>query len=210
MQEINKTITAEESKINIKGGQHVRIKNYGDGTIYVSKQKNITPGDDNVIEISSGEVDIIEDVCTNSIVDNVMDWYGTIYMISESTSRVAIRTQNHVNFSRFLKGGEYSSSSVDLDTVLKSGTTYQLGILTSDITLTLPESANNDIEVCFAIADTAYSINCEYLSLEVVANTYYQVIFSYDKVLQTWFSSIVSSDYTPVSTTAEVIADETN
>ena len=105
MQEINRTITSEEIKINIKGGQHVRIKNYGDGTIYVSKQKNIIVGSDNVIEISAGEVDIIEDVCTNSIVDNVMNCYGTIYMISESTSRVAIRTQNHVNFSRFAKGG---------------------------------------------------------------------------------------------------------
>lgn len=99
--------------------------------------------------------------------------------------------------------------SVALDDILKSGTRYQLGVLTSDITITLPETANNDIEVCFAIADTTCSINCEYLSLDVVANTYYQVIFSYDKALCTWFSSVISSDYTPVSTTAEVLTDET-
>ena len=209
MQEISRTITAEESKINVQGGQHVRIKNHGDGTIYVSKYENIVVGGDNVVEIGAGEVDIIEDVCTNSIIDNVVDWYGAIYMISESTSRVAIRTQNHVNFSQNTKGGEGASTS--LDSMLKSGVQYQLGVLTKDINITLPETATSDIEVDFAVADTVYAINCDYLSLIPVANTYYQIVFSHDKLLKTWFSSVISNDYNPVSTTsiAEVLTDET-
>ena len=91
--------------------------------------------------------------------------------------------------------------SSSLDNILQPSTTYQLGILTSDITLTLPESANDDIEVDFAVSDTVYNINCDYLQLNVVGNTYYQIIFNYDKSLNTWFSSVVSSDYNTTSTT---------
>lgn len=102
----------------------------------------------------------------------------------------------------------YASTNLPNDNILVDNTIYQLGILTSDITLILPESSNGDIEVDFAVGDTVYAVNCDYLSLEVVSNTYYQVIFSYDLVLKNWFPSIVSSDYTPVSTTAEVSTDE--
>ncbi len=98
--------------------------------------------------------------------------------------------------------------SSSLDNILQPSKTYQLGVLTSDITLTLPEATISDIEVDFAIADTTYNINCDYLQLNVVENTYYQVIFSYDKSLNTWFSSVVSSDYIS-TTTAEVLTDET-
>lgn len=91
--------------------------------------------------------------------------------------------------------------SSSLDNILQPSTTYQLGILTSDITLTLPETAVGDIEVDFAVSDTVYNINCDYLQLNVVENTYYQIIFSYDKSLNTWFSSVVSSDYNTTSTT---------
>lgn len=207
MQEINMTIGIEEVAISVCGGCHVRIKNRGDDTIYVSKYENIVAGKDNVIEIGSGEVDIIEDVCTNKIINNIMDWYGTIYILSEGTSKVAIRTQNHLNFRQTVKGGDDSTSTA-LDDVLKSNARYQLGVLTSNITITLPETATADIEVDFAIADTTYAITCDYLSLDVVANTYYQIFFSYDKVLKKWFSSVVSSDYVPVATMSEVTSDE--
>lgn len=91
--------------------------------------------------------------------------------------------------------------SSSLDNILQPSKTYQLGVLTSDITLALPERANDDIEVDFAISDTVYNINCNYLQLNVVENTYYQIIFNYDKSLNTWFSSVVSSDYNATSTT---------
>ena len=99
--------------------------------------------------------------------------------------------------------------SVELDDILKPNTRYQLGVLTKDITLTLPETASSDIEVDFAIADTTYNVNCDYLSLTVVADTHYQIIFSYDKALSTWFASVVSSDYVS-NATAEVSTDETS
>lgn len=106
----------------------------------------------------------------------------------------------------------YVETSVPTDNILKDGTTYQLGVLTKDITLTLPETANNDIEVDFAVGDTAYNVTCDYLQLDVVSNVYYQVVFSYDTVLQTWFAIVISSDYDSVSTAtlSEVTADETN
>ena len=100
--------------------------------------------------------------------------------------------------------------SSSLDNILQPSTTYQLGILTSDITLTLPETAVGDIEVDFAVSDTVYNINCDYLLLIPVSNTYYQIIFNYDKSLSTWFSSVVSSDYNVTSTTntEEITTDE--
>lgn len=100
--------------------------------------------------------------------------------------------------------------SSSLDNILQPSKTYQLGVLTSDITLTLPETAISDIEVDFAVSDTIYNINCDYLQLNVVENTYYQIIFSYDKSLNTWFSSVVSSDYNVTLTTDEEITTNEN
>lgn len=195
-----------EKKIEFTGGLHLKIKNLGEDTVYISQHSSIVAGADGVKSIQAQTTDIVTDVAKYSIVNTVGDYRGTIYALATKDCQIELEATNNLNFSLKLKGG--GSASTVLDDVLKSNGVYQLGILTSDITLALPETANNDIEVCFAIADTTYSINCEYLSLEVVANTYYQVIFSFDKALCTWFSSVISSDYIS-TTTAEVIADET-
>lgn len=200
------TVSNKETKINLVGGQHVKIKNLGDCTVYISKYANVVPENDGVKSVQSGSAEILTDVAVYQSKSHVFDWYGTIYAISDSNCKLELETTNNANFRQVLRGG--GSASTTLDTVLKSGVTYQLGVLTKDITLTLPESANGNIEVAFAVGDTVYAVNCDYLSLEVVSNTYYQVIFSYDLVLKNWFPSIVSSDYTPVSTLSEVIADE--
>ena len=197
----------EETVINVVGGTHVKIKNLGDSTVYVSKHRGIVAGADNVKSVQGNTTDILVDVATYSSKENTLDYYGTIYALAESDCSIELETTNNSNFSCKTRGG--GSASTVLDDVLKSGATYQLGVLTSDITLNLPESSNNDIEVDFAVADTAYSINCDHLSLIPVANTYYQVLFCYDKVLQTWFSSVVSNNYIS-TTTAEVLTDETN
>ena len=197
-----------EEKIDLAGGQHVRIKNLGDTTAYVSKDPRVVPEADGVKSVQGGSAEILTDVAVYQSKNHVFDWYGTIYAVSDSDGKIELETTNNSNFKYVAKGGEYSSSS--LDAVLKSGATYQLGVLTENITITLPESATNDIEIDFAVSDTVYAVNCDYLSLEVVSNTYYQVVFSYDKMLKNWFPSIVSSDYTPVpTTTAEVLTDET-
>lgn len=196
-----------EKEINLQGGTHVKIKNLSDSTVYVSKYKNIVAGADNVKSVQGSTTDILVDVAIYSSKENTLDYYGTIYALADSDCKIELETTNNANFSFKARGG--GSASTVLDDVLKSNSRYQLGILTSNITLTLPETATADIEVDFAIADTTYAIACEYLSLDVVANTYYQILFSYDRVLQTWFSSVISSDYNPVSTTAEVLTDET-
>lgn len=202
-----KIMANKEKEISIIGeGVHIRIENRGDGIVYASKYPNVIAESNDVIAIDKGTTKLIPNVCVHSEVDNELAYRGNIYVLSTTETSIEITTTNNSNFSYKVRGG--GSASTVLDDVLKSNGVYQLGILTSDITLTLPETANNDIEVCFAIADTTYSINCEYLSLEVVANTYYQVIFSFDKALCTWFSSVISSDYIS-TTTAEVIADET-
>jgi hypothetical protein len=134
---------------------------------------------------------------------------GNIYVLSTTETSIEITTTNNSNFRFIKKGGEVIASNT-LDNTLKDGRKYQLGILTSDITLTLPETAISDIEVDFAITDTTYNINCDYLQLNVVENTYYQVIFSYDKSLNTWFSSVVSSDYNVTLTTDEEITTNEN
>ena len=195
-----------EDKIYLEGGQHVKIKNLSDCTVYVSKYANIIPEADGVKSVQGGSTELLTDVAVYKSQNYVFDWYGSIYAVSDADCKIELETTNNTNFKQVLRGG--GSASTTLDTVLKSGVTYQLGVLTKDITLALPEVATSDIEVDFAVSDTTYSIICDYLSLDVVANTYYQMIFSYDKTLKTWFSSVVSSDYTPVSALSEVTSDE--
>lgn len=196
-----------EKEISLKGGTHVKIKNLSDSTVYVSKYKNIVAGADNVKSVQCNTEDILVDVATYYSKDNIFDYYGTIYALADRDCKIELETTNNANFSYKVRGG--GSASTVLDDVLKSNGVYQLGVLTSNITLTLPETATADIEVDFAIADTTYAIACEYLSLDVVADTYYQIVFSYDKALNMWFASVVSSDYNSTSTTAEVLTDET-
>lgn len=198
-----------EKKIEFTGGLHLKIKNLGEDTVYISQHSSIVASADGVKSIQAQTTDIVTDVAQYSIEGSVGDYRGTIYALATKDCQIELEATNNPNFSLKLKGG--GSASTVLDDVLKSNGVYQLGVLTSDITLTLPAKANNDIEVCFAIADTTHTINCDYLSLIPVANTYYQILFSYDRVLQKWFSSIVSSDYTSVSTAsiAEVLTDET-
>lgn len=205
-----KIMANKEKEISIIGeGVHIRIENRGDGTVYTSKYPDVVAGADNVIAIDSGVTKLLTNVCTYSIKNSVGAYRGNIYLLADSDTSVEITTTNNSNFRFIKKGGEVITSNT-LDNTLKDGRKYQLGILSSDITLTLPETATNDIEVDFAVSDTVYNINCDYLQLNVVENTYYQIIFSYDKSLSTWFSSVVSSDYSTTSTTntEEITTDE--
>lgn len=203
-------ITTTETVINFTGGIHVIVNNRGDSTVYVSKHPNIVADGDEVKAIDGGSADILRDVAIHDIRNGVLDWYGTIYVLSDGDTKIQIETTNNANFRQIVKGGGNNGTSIatSLDSVLKSGTFYQLGILAEDITLTLPENGE-EIEIDFAIGNTTYNVNCDYLSLNVVSNTYYQVIFSYDKALKTWVASVISSDYTATSTTDEVTTDET-
>lgn len=205
-----KIMANKEKEISIIGeGVHIRIENRGDGIVYASKYPNVIAESNDVIAIDKGTTKLIPNVCVHSEVDNELAYRGNIYVLSTTETSIEITTTNNSNFRFIKKGGEVIASNT-LDNTLKDGRKYQLGILTSDITLTLPEATISDIEVDFAIADTTYNINCDYLQLNVVENTYYQVIFSFDKSLNTWFSSVVSSDYNVTSTTDEEITTNGN
>lgn len=203
-----KIMADKEKEISIIGeGVHIRIENRGDGIVYASKYPNVIAESNDVIAIDKGATKLIPNVCVHSEVDNELAYRGNIYVLSTTETSIEITTTNNLNFRFIKKGGEVITSNT-LDNTLKDGRKYQLGILSSDITLTLPETATNDIEVDFAVSDTVYNINCDYLQLNVVENTYYQIIFSYDKLLNTWFSSVVSSDYNVTSTTEEVTTND--
>ena len=196
-----------EKKIEFTGGLHLKIKNLGEDTVYISQHSSIVAGADGVKSIQAQTTDIVTDVAKYSIEGSVGDYRGTIYALATKDCQIELEATNNPNFRFIKKGGEVITSNT-LDNTLKDGRKYQLGILSSDITLTLPETATNDIEVDFAVSDTVYNINCDYLQLNVVENTYYQIIFSCDKSLNTWFSSVVSSDYNVTSTTEEILSDE--
>lgn len=189
-----------EKKIEFTGGSHLKVKNLGEDTVYISQYSSIVAGADGVKSIQAQTTDIVTDVAKYSIEGSVGDYRGTIYALATKDCQIELEATNNPNFRAIQKGGEVITSNT-LDNTLKDGRVYQLGVLTSDITLALPERANDDIEVDFAISDTVYNINCNYLQLNVVENTYYQIIFNYDKSLNTWFSSVVSSDYNATSTT---------
>ena len=103
--DITKSLSNEEITINVCGGEHIRVKNLGESTVYVSKYPDIIIDNDNVIEIPSGCIDGIPDVCQYQIIDGTADWYGTIYAKSDGETKIEIRTQNNSNFRQIVKGG---------------------------------------------------------------------------------------------------------
>lgn len=130
-----------------------------------------------------------------------VDWNGNIEFIGDA---FYYENENRISLKEaLLNGGKLFSNTIPDNNILINNTKYQIGILSKDITITLPETGT-EIEIDFAITDVVHNINCDYLSLNTVANTYYQVIFSYDKSLSRWFSSVISSDYNSTSTISEV------
>ena len=149
-----KIMADKEKEISIIGeGVHIRIENRGDGIVYASKYPNVIAESNDVIAIDKGATKLIPNVCVHSEVDNELAYRGNIYVLSTTETSIEITTTNNLNFRFIKKGGEVITSNT-LDNTLKDGRKYQLGILSSDITLTLPETATNDIEVDFAVSDT--------------------------------------------------------
>ena len=104
--DITKSLSNEEITIAVRGGEHVRVKNLGDNTVYVSKYPDIIIDNDNVIEIPSGCIDGIPNVCQYQIIDGTADYYGTIYAKSDGETKIEVRTQNNANFRQIVKGGD--------------------------------------------------------------------------------------------------------
>ena len=94
-----------EKEIDVASGTHVKIKNLGDSTVYVSKHSNIVSGADGVKSIQGSTTDILVDVATYSIQNSVGDYRGTIYALADSDCKIELETTNNSNFKFIKKGG---------------------------------------------------------------------------------------------------------
>lgn len=99
-------IANEEKTIEIRGGNHAKIKNLGDSTVYVSKLPNVVPCADEVKSIQGGNSDILVDVATYCVKDGTADYYGNIYALSDDETKIEIETTNNSNFKQIAKGGD--------------------------------------------------------------------------------------------------------
>lgn len=96
----------EEQKIDVCGGTHVKIKNLGENTVYVSKNSSIVAGADNVKSVQGNTTDILVDVATYYSKENTFNWYGTIYALAESDCSIELETTNNANFKNEAKGSD--------------------------------------------------------------------------------------------------------
>jgi hypothetical protein len=101
-----------ETQINLIGGTHVKIKNLGENTVYVSKNSSIIAGADGVKSIQSNTTDILVDVATYYSKENTFNWYGTIYALAESDCSIELETTNNANFSCKARGGDAMTTFV--------------------------------------------------------------------------------------------------
>lgn len=95
-----------ETEIDLHGGTHANIENFGNGTIYVSKNSNIVPETDGVMTILSGTSKTFRNVATYAIKNAEADYYGTIYVLADSDTKIQIITANDLNFKNEVKGSD--------------------------------------------------------------------------------------------------------
>lgn len=100
-----------EEKIALLGGTHVKIKNLGNSTVYVSKHSGIVASADNVKSIQSSSTEILTDVATYSIENSTGDYRGTIYALADSDCSIELETTNNANFSFKARGGGDKNST---------------------------------------------------------------------------------------------------
>ena len=120
-----------EEKIDLVGGQHVKIKNLGDTTVYVSKDKGVVAEAEGVKSVQVGSAEILTDVAVYQSKSHVFDWYGTIYAISYSNCKLELETTNNANFRQIVKGGGSNSIFTDSKNfiqILNDSTEKYLGI----------------------------------------------------------------------------------
>lgn len=100
-----------EKKIEFTGGLHLKIKNLGEDTVYISQHSSIVAGADGVKSIQAQTTDIVTDVAKYSIVNTVGDYRGTIYALATKDCQIELEATNNLNFSLKLKGGGSGGSA---------------------------------------------------------------------------------------------------
>lgn len=100
-----------EKEIALNGGTHVKIKNLGEDTVYISQHSSIVAGADGVKSIQAQTTDIVTDVAKYSIEGSVGDYRGTIYALADSDCSIELETTNNANFKFAKKGGDGGNSN---------------------------------------------------------------------------------------------------
>ena len=107
-----------ETEVELTGGCHVSIENRGTGIIYASKAAGVTAGADGVIAIDSGNAKVLRNVAQykNDDDNKSYDYYGKIYLLSDSDTKAEIQTANDLNFfSRKNSTGGGESGNVEAE-----------------------------------------------------------------------------------------------
>lgn len=97
-------VSNTETAVELTGGVHVKIKNLGDGTVYVSRSPDVVAENDGVKSIQSGTTDILVGVAIYLPEKN--DYYGVIYIIADTECKVELETTHNPNFRQIMKGGD--------------------------------------------------------------------------------------------------------
>lgn len=100
-----------EKKIEFTGGLHLKIKNLGEDTVYISQHSSIVASADGVKSIQAQTTDIVTDVAKYSIEGSVGDYRGTIYALATKDCQIELEATNNPNFSLKSKGGGSGGSA---------------------------------------------------------------------------------------------------
>ena len=112
-----------ETEVELTGGCHVSVENRGTGIIYASESSGITADSDGVTAIDGGNAKVLRNVAQYRKNDDnkSYDYYGKIYLLSDSDTKAEIQTANDLNFfsrKNSAKGGEtidaYTKAETDI------------------------------------------------------------------------------------------------
>ena len=108
-----------EMMVELMGGCHCCIENRGSGVIYASMTSGIIADSDGVTAIDSGNSKVLRNIAQYKKDDNSSyDYYGKIYLLSDSDGKAEIQTANDLSFSRknsVKGGGTYDDTAIKAD-----------------------------------------------------------------------------------------------
>ena len=110
----------QETEVILAGGCHCCIENRGSGVIYASKASGIIADSDGVTAIDSGNSKVLRNIAQyKKDDDNSYDYYGKIYLLSDSDGKAEIQTANDLNFfsrkNSAKGGGTYDDTAIKAD-----------------------------------------------------------------------------------------------
>lgn len=142
-----------------------------------------------IVGVGSNESSTIEDL-SSAVRKNgfAVDWNGNIEFLGDAFYH---ENGNKVSLKELLmNNGKLFSNTIPEDSILVNNTKYQIGHISSDINCKLP-STGSEIELTFGTLDPPYNLYCENcLSFTTSRNTYYHIVFYYDKTLGAWYPKV--------------------